>query len=94
MPLDRKEPEYRALEIFLDEDLRDVLGRVVTDCESAETFLYRVTDLGASHSEKARLRLAMFLWNGSVPIDHGDLVCLDLDNRRRFVKALSQRLGV
>ena len=94
MPLDRKEPEYRALEVFLDEDLRGVLDRVAAKSASKEDFLYAVTDLPASHSEKARLRLAMFLWNGSVPIDEADLVCLDLDNRRRFVRALGLRLGV
>lgn len=45
--------------------------------------------ISLSDSEHSRLRLAMFFWNSrDVGIKSGDILCLDHENRRLFVKAL------
>ena len=94
MPLDRKQPEYRAVEILLDEDLRTMLDRAVDGSATTTGLKERILATGAGHSTQARLRLAMWFWNGSIDIDKGDVLTLDLENRARFVVALEQHLGL
>lgn len=94
MPLDRKQPEYRAVEILMDEDLRLALDGLVEHTLLGDDLREAAERLPLSRSEKARIRLALWLWNGTCPIDKGDAFCLDPENRARFVAAVQQQLGV
>ncbi len=97
MGLDRKEPEYRAIEALMDEDLRTALDRIIDqrrDRESTGSLRASISNAPASHSEKARLRLAMWFWNGDIPIKKDDVLCLDPENRGRFVDAMALALGL
>lgn len=98
MGLDRKEPEYRAIEILMDEDLQTTLDRVMDSLPNGyvtdEQIMAAVANTPYSHSEKARIRIALWFWNGCVPIYKGDVMCLDEENRARFLAALKQHLHV
>ncbi|MDE1821900.1 MAG: hypothetical protein KGJ23_13950 [Euryarchaeota archaeon] len=104
MSLDRKLPAYRAVETLLAGDaegLQFTLNHVVDQARAAGAGL--VTDIGLDRAveglrcpdrEKALVRLAFFLWDGSYPIDQQDLDLLTRADRERFLAALATHLGL
>lgn len=92
MPLDRKLPEYRAIEVLIDEDLRATLDRIVDESLDMDGAVQATHNLPGAHSNGARLRIALWLWNGHPPIEKRDVLCLDLNNRARFVRALEAQI--
>jgi hypothetical protein len=105
MPFDRSESDYRAIELLLvDERMKGLFDRLM-DAPNAPGHAedwrktidqdpYLDTGLSLSHSEKARLRLACFFWNGSIPIRLEDPRRLDRQNRERFIAAYRRHLDL
>ncbi|MDE1822523.1 MAG: hypothetical protein KGJ23_16350 [Euryarchaeota archaeon] len=104
MPLDRKQREYRAVETLLsgeDEGLQFTLNSVVD--EARKKAGGKLTDLAmnaeidsirCSDREKALIRLSLFFWDGSYPVDPQDLDLLTRADRERFLAALATHLGL
>ncbi len=104
MGLDRRRPEYRAVEVLLAgeaEGLQFTLnhvadqarvegGGVVTDIALDRA----VESLRCPDRERALVRLAFFLWDGSYPVDAQDLELLNRADRERFLAALANHLGL
>jgi hypothetical protein len=110
MPFDRRESDYRAIELLLDERMQALLDKLwdaTIQTEQETNALFSVdwakaieknpfldTGLTLSHSEKARLRLAIFFWNGSIPIRLEDPRRLDPENREKFIAAYRRHLDL
>ena len=104
MSLDRKQPEYRAVETLLsgeDEGLQFTLNNVVD--EARRKAGGKLTDLAlnaeidgmrCSDREKALVRLALFFWDGSFAVDPQDLDLLTRADRERFLAAMATHLGL
>ncbi len=103
MSLDRKRPEYRAVETLLagrDEGLQFTLNHVMDEAREAgggkvtDLAMDRVLDgLRCDERERALLRLALFLWDGSYVVDPQDVQILTRADRERFLAALATHLG-
>lgn len=104
MALDRKQSEYRVVEVLLsgpNERLRNVLDQVLDRARvrgggtATDIAVNReIESLTGAHSDQALLRLALFMWNGDPPIGLDDLAVLDDENRQRFLRALATKLQV
>jgi hypothetical protein len=104
MPLDRKQPEYRAVETLLageDEGLQFTLNNVVDQARRkaggklADLALNAEIDgIRCPDREKALVRLALFFWDGSFAVDPQDLDLLTRPDRERFLAALATHLGL
>ena len=91
--VDRENPEYGPVGIMLDgrdgyEDIRDRFDELLEEAGTLEDFEKNVEASPISHSQKAKLRIALWFWNGGVPIRQGDVLCFDPANRARFIEAM------
>lgn len=94
MPLDREDPDYRAIKLLMDEPLLSRLDEYIETTVGIEAVLDRISKGPLSGSQKARLRIALWFWTGRVKLDIYDLFKLDEENRGRFLEALKLVLGV
>ena len=104
MGLDRKRPEYRAVEVLLageGEGLQFTLNHLVDEARKmgggqvTDTALDRQLEgTRCSDREKSLLRLALFLWDGSYVVDAQDLELLTRSDKERFLAAMATHLGL
>ena len=104
MGLDRKRPGYRAVETLFsgeDEGLQFTLNDVVEQARkkgggqvSDVAMNAEIDGIRCSDRDKALLRLALFLWDGSYAVDAQDLELLTQLDRGRFLAAMATHLGL
>ncbi len=94
---DRDDENYLPIQLLLDPHERDMLDEVAAT-EPWPGFEKAIDDYaarkGLGSGERAKLRIAVYFWNGGIRLTWEDPRYLDPENRERFVMAVRAHLDL
>ena len=92
---DRRDECYVPVSILLDERERDMLDEAVAGRDDWERAIEEYAETRhLSGGERAKLRVAVYFYNGNIALRYEDPRRLDTENRERFVAAMRAHLDL